>query len=210
VRVATPSRRYEQRARARAAEETRRRILDAAYGRLREAPAEPLAVDRIAQEAGVARSTVYADFGSRAGLLDAVGRDLVERAGVAELLEAVRVPDAREHLRGGIAAGARMFAAERDVFRALHALRHLDPDAVGAAISRSEEERARGMARLVRRLARQSRLRDGLSRRRAADTLWVLTGFEAFDTLYTGRGRPLDEVIADLTEMAERAVLAAP
>ena len=62
---------YEQRQRAEAAEQTRRRILDAVIERLRKAPAEPVSVDRIAEMAGVARSTVYAIFGSRAGLFDA-------------------------------------------------------------------------------------------------------------------------------------------
>ena len=73
---------YEQRLRARSAEETRRRILDAVYERLREAPAEPVSVERVARMAGVARSTVYLVFGSRAGLFDALGDDLLRQDGV--------------------------------------------------------------------------------------------------------------------------------
>ena len=60
-------RKYEQRVRAEAADETRRRILDAVYERLRAAPSEPVALDRVARRAGVARSTVYLIFGSRGG-----------------------------------------------------------------------------------------------------------------------------------------------
>src|SRR6187402_2306446 len=97
-------RRYEQRQRAEAAERTRQRIVDAVVQRLREAPAEPVSIEQIATMAGVARSTVYAIFGSRAGLFDAVGLDSAERAGYANLLEAVRHPDASEHLRGGVRA----------------------------------------------------------------------------------------------------------
>ena len=53
------TRQYEQRARAEESERTRMRIIDAVFERLRDAPAEPVAVDRIATMAGVARSTVY-------------------------------------------------------------------------------------------------------------------------------------------------------
>jgi hypothetical protein len=51
-------------------------------------------------------------------------------------VDAVADPDARRHLRGGIAAGVRVFAAHRDVFRALFSMAVLDADAVGGAISR--------------------------------------------------------------------------
>ena len=43
--VTVATRRYEQRLRAQAAEETRRRVLDAVYEGLREAPARPVSVD---------------------------------------------------------------------------------------------------------------------------------------------------------------------
>ena len=74
-------RRYEQRLRAEAAEETRRRILDALYDRLREAPADPVSVDEVARIARVARSTVYLVFGSRSGLFDALTEHLFQGAG---------------------------------------------------------------------------------------------------------------------------------
>ena len=76
------TRRYEQRLRAQMADETRRRVLDAVYDELHATPAQPVSVDRIAQAAGVARSTVYVIFGSRAGLFDAFTADLLERGGI--------------------------------------------------------------------------------------------------------------------------------
>ena len=200
------TRRYEQRLRAQSAEETRRRILDAAYDRLREAPSQPLNVDRVARIAGVARSTVYLVFGSRAGLFDALREDLVERSGLSRLVEAVQHPDARQHLRGGIRAGAEMFAADRDVFRALTSMSALDDEAVGGAMRRGEAIRARGMARLAGRLDEQGVLLPGVTAERAADALWMLTSFDAFDQLYTGRGLSLDEVVGVLTETAERSL----
>jgi AcrR family transcriptional regulator len=200
------SRKYEQRLRAEGAEQTRRRILDAMYERLREAPSEPVSVDHVARMAGVARSTVYVIFGSRAGLFDALGADLLERGGLERLVEAVADPDARESMRGGLRTGAEMFAGNRDVLRALHSMAQLDEGAVGGAIQRIEERRARGMIRLARRLARQKALRPDVDTKFAAHLLWVLASFDTFDALYTDRGLSVDEVGDILVATAERSL----
>ncbi len=206
--VTMATRRYEQRLRAQLADETRRRVLDAVYDELHAAPAQPVSVDRIAQTAGVARSTVYVIFGSRAGLFDAFTADLLERGGIQRVLDAVADPDPRVHLRDGITGGVHTFAAHRDVFRALISMAALDPEAVGGAMQRSEERRAKGMIRLARRLARNGLLREGLSAKKAADQLWVLTSFDAFDLLYDGRGLSANEVARVLVSVAERSILA--
>lgn len=200
-------RRYEQRLRAESADDTRRRILAAVETRLREAPTEPLALDQVATAARVARSTIYTVFGSRAGLLDAFAEDLWTRSGVAELTAAVQTTDAREHLRGGIDAASRMFAAERDVYRALFSMAQLDPAAVGQAVRRMNDERAGGMAHLVARLRADDVLRDDVSDTEAERVLWMVTSFESFDTLYTGRELPISEVIELLVRVAERSLL---
>ena len=201
------TRRYEQRARAEDAEKTRRRIVDAALERLRDAPSEPVSMERIATMAGVARSTVYAIFGSRAGLFDAVGQDLGERLGYRRLVEASHNPDAREALRGGIRAASEMLAASRDSYRTLHSMAKLDPEAVGGAVHRWEEERAAAMARNARGLGEQGVLRPGVGVDEANDILWVLTSFESFDLLYSGRGLALDTVVERLADTAERTLM---
>src|SRR6476659_5910832 len=153
------TRRYEQRQRAEDAEKTRRRIVDAVLERLRAAPAEPVAIEKIAAMAGVARSTVYAIFGSRAGLFDAVGAHLQERTGYRRLVEASHRPDAREALRGGLRAASEMLAAQRDTWRVLRSMAQLDQDAVGGSVQRWEDERAAAMARISQRLHEQGHLR---------------------------------------------------
>jgi len=200
------TRRYEQRLRAEAAEETRRRILDAVYQRLRDAPSQPVSVDQVARMAGVARSTVYLIFGSRAGLFDALATDLWQRSGFERVVQAVAHPDAREHLRDGIRGGVQTFAAYRDVYRALFSMAQLDAEAVGGAIQRIEDNRAGGMAYLARRLAEQDVLRPDVTADEAADLLWVLTSFDGFDLLYTGRGLSADEVSQILVNAAERSL----
>ena len=62
------------------------------------------------------------------------------------------------------------------------------------------------MARLAGRLREQDVLRPDVTAEEAAHVLWVLTSFDAFDLLYTGRGLPEEEVARLLGETAERSV----
>jgi AcrR family transcriptional regulator len=199
-------RKYEQRQRAEAAEETRRRILDAVYERLTEAPTQAVSIDQVARMAKVARSTVYLIFGSRDGLFDAVARDLFDRGGFDRIVEAVAHPDPRETVRNGIRGSTHMFAAHRDVFRALVSMAQLDPQAVGGTVDRADRNRAAGMAALAQRLADQDELRGGVTVDAAANLLWILTSFDAYDLLATGRGLSADEAADLLIETAERTL----
>jgi AcrR family transcriptional regulator len=206
--VTVAARRYEQRLRAESAAETRRRILDALYERLREAPADPISVDEVARLARVARSTVYLVFGSRSGLFDALTEQLFQGAGYDRLLEAVRHPDARETLRGGLEGGVDMYAAHHDVFRVLHSMAKLDPEGVGQALARSEARRSAGMAWLAGRLAEQDLLRPDVTPEAAAHVIWLLASFDAYDVLATARGLGSQEIADVLVDMAERTLLA--
>ena len=198
---------YQQRLRAESAAETRERILDALYDRLREAPAEPISVDEIARRARVARSTVYLVFGSRSGVFDALTDRLLVGAGLDRIQEAVRHPDARETLRGGLAGGVDMYAAHHGVFRVLSAMAKLDPEGVGHALARSEVRRAEGMSWVAGRLAEQDALRPGITPERAADVIWLLASFEAYDSLASGRGLSPSATAELLDETAVLALL---
>ena len=200
------TRQYEQRRRAEAAEETRRRILDAAVARLRSAPSRPVGVDAVASDAGVSRSTVYLAFGSRAGLFDAVAADTLQRAGHRRLVEAVAHPDARQALLGGLRAGTAMNAADPDVFRALFSMSALGEDVTGGTIRRWERTRGVGVTRLARRLGEQGVLRPDVDDQEAADLLWVLTSFEAYDLLRARRGLDAAEIADALMAAAERGL----
>jgi AcrR family transcriptional regulator len=203
------TRKYQQRLRADAAEDTRRRILDAVYQRLCEAPTEPVGIERVAAMAEVSRSTVYLVFGSRAGLFDALGDDLRGRGGFDRIADAAGNPDARESLRESIRASAPIFAEHREVLRVLYSMAQLDPESVGGAVQRMGEARASGMAWHAHRLAEQHALRADVTAVDAAHLLWAVTGFEFFDQLYTGRALPVDQVADLMVAAAERAVLEA-
>jgi AcrR family transcriptional regulator len=173
------------------------RIIEAVFERLRRR--QPVAVDQIARDAKVARSTVYAVFGSRAGLFDAVGRELADRSGYARLVEAKYQADVRDQLRAGVKAACEMFAANRDIYRALRSV---------AELKGMDDERANAMRRIARLLKEQNVLRRDLSPKDAEHILWMLTSFESFDELYTGRGLSTRRTIKLLIETAENALYA--
>lgn len=200
------TRKYEQRLRAEAAEQTRRRILDAVGQQLRGSPTEPLSLDKVAQAARVSRSTIYTGFGSRAGLLDAFIVDLWERTGLQELSDAVETPDSRAHLRNAIEAASRMKASELDIYRALHAMARLDPASAGGALATMERDRLGGVEHLARRLAEDGELRADVDLDFAVDVLWTVTSFESLDLLIAGRGLTVDEAIERLAVTAERSL----
>jgi AcrR family transcriptional regulator len=200
-------RKYHQSLRAESAERTRERILDGLASRLRAQPSSPVSVESVAEDAGVARSTIYTVFGDRAGLYDALARHLVQRSPYDRLIEATRLPDPRETIREGFRVGVEMFAADREIWRAMYSLARLRDPAISEAIARIEQERAGGMAGLARRLAARGYLRDGLGATRASHLLWVLTSFDTFDLLYTDRKQDLAAVTDLLVETAERTLL---
>jgi AcrR family transcriptional regulator len=201
------SRRYVQRARAEAARQTRGQVLEAARAALLAEGRLELSVGEIAASAGVARSTVYAAFGSRAGLLSALADDTLQRAGLDAVIAEYRQPDAVTALERSLAASCRMYAAEHRVFARLLVLARIDPDAA-APIARSQADRAAGMSDLARRLEAQGGLRAGIIPERAADVLWLLTGFWTFDELFVGRGLAAEACTDVLLEIARATVLA--
>ena len=182
-------------------------MLDATRDRLRAAPTEPLSLEAVAAAAGVARSTIYLIFGSRAGLFEALVNDLIERGGMAQLVDAVADPDVHEHLRRGLRAGLALFAEERDLCRVLFSMSQLDPDAVGGAVARWENERKGGISYLARRLGEHGVLASHLTVEDAISWLWVLTSFESFDSLVSGRRLSPTNAIEFLAVQAERSLL---
>jgi AcrR family transcriptional regulator len=201
-----PRRKYDQRLRAESAAQTRRRILDAVGSRLRDAPTETVSMDKVADLAGVSRSTIYVVFGSRSGLFDAFTMDLVDRTGMPELARAVTADDPREHLRGSVLAACRMLAADLEIYRVLSSMSRMDPDAVGGAMQRMGERRRGGLEYLARRLADAAILRDDVTVERAVDLLWTLSSIEALDQLITDRGMSADDAADLLATTAERAL----
>jgi AcrR family transcriptional regulator len=165
-----------------------------------------VSVDEIARLAGVARSTIYLTFGSRAGLFHALFDEVLRGNAYRDLIEAVYHPDPLTMLREGILATMRMYAEHADVQRVFYRMATLEPDAAPFPPGRAEDDRRGGMERLARTLAEHGLLRADITVEDATHMLWLLTSFDAFDQLHTGRGLTVDKTAELLTAMAERSV----
>jgi AcrR family transcriptional regulator len=178
--------------------EVRRRILDAAREQLRTADSYPgFTIDAVARRADVARATIYYQFGSKAGLLEAVCDDLAEVGGMADLARVFTSPAPDAAIRGFITAFAGFWAADRVVMRRLRALAALDPD-VGAVIAARDQRRREGLTVLVTRLP----VGTGLEAGQAVQILYAFTSFETFDTL-AGPDRDLAAAVPLITRLAD-------
>ena len=189
-------------------EAARQQVLDAARGLLGGTDRyTAFTVDAVARQADVARATVYYQFGSKAGLLEALCDYLAELGGMSGLAEAFTEPDPRQALRRFVACFGQFWAADRPAMRRLRALALLDPD-VGAVVAARDQRRHQGLAVLVGRLAGTSLTRTsmtGTEADRAVRVLVTLTSFETFDTL-AGPDRDITAAGPDIVRLCEVAL----
>jgi AcrR family transcriptional regulator len=205
VKKSIPRRSYNQKARAEAAAETRRRIIDVTREQLARAPLENVGLPEIAAAAGVARSTVYTIFGSREGLMVAVAEDLLERGGFARIGMALRGPEVVRAFEISIDVAMELYSQEHAVGQALLSLSAVDRDASSAA-ARLNFGRREGMKKLAQRMHDQGVLRDDVRVDEAADILWIVTSFETFEQLYRGRGLSPKQVGERLMAITRRTL----
>ena len=189
-------------------EAARQQVLDTARGLLGGTDRyTAFTVDAVARQADVARATVYYQFGSKAGLLEALCDYLAELGGMSGLAEAFTEPDPRQALRRFVACFGQFWAADRPAMRRLRALALLDPD-VGAVITARDQRRHQGLTVLAGRLAGTSLAgtsMTGAEADRAVRVLVALTSFETFDTL-AGPDRDLADALPMVTSLAEAAL----
>src|SRR5438046_1401708 len=108
------------------ADETRSRILNAAREQLEKEAS--FSIDAVARRADVARMTVYYQFGSRRGLLEALFDDLAAGGGIPQLPSAFQEPDPMLALDRLIEIFAHFWSSARVVHRRLRAIAVLDPE----------------------------------------------------------------------------------
>lgn len=204
--MGTRTYRLEQRATGIA--DTRQKVVAAARALFLTAGFHRVSIEAIAAHAGVGRTTVFQQFGSRSGLLAALEQETRARAGVEELWHKLGDPDALQALHAAFGMGCRVWAAEAEMFRGLFALAAIDPE-MQAIVADQAARRRQLIDALALRLQRQRRLRPGVTRRCAADLLWLLTSFQSFDTLHAARGS-LREVTRLLLGQAAAFVELAP
>ncbi len=181
-----------------AADETRARILAAARDQL--AKETSFSIDAVARRADVARMTVYYQFGSKRGLLEALFDLLAARGGLNQLPSAFQQPDPKVALERLIEIFARFWSSDRLVLRRLRAMAALDPELDQVLRQRSEWLR-NGLRVIVSRLPA-----GGAPVAETVDLLFALTSFENFDVLAGPDRTP--EKVAPLVRRAAAAIVA--
>jgi AcrR family transcriptional regulator len=191
-----------------AADQTRRRIVAGARELLADesGPAD-FTVEAVARQAGVARMTVYYQFHSKRGLLEALFDDLANRGLMPHLQPIFHEPDAKRALDGLIAAFGAFWASDRIVLRRARALAALDAE-IAASVRARDELRRGHLRKILGRLHEQKGPAPATAFPSTVDVLHMLTSFETFDALL-GSERSLEDTTRIVGQLAA-AVLEPP
>src|SRR4051794_9576905 len=179
-----PPRPYVSPNRDAAAAAARARVVDAAGRVLREADTiASFTLDAVAKAAGVTRLTIYNQFGSRRGLLEAVFDDLTRQGGLRSLAEALTMAP-----RAGLDRLIEIFCEfwGRDpAMRRLQEKTAVDPDFAQAVVERNERRR-KLIGAMVGRLSQAGWTSAG-NPEDVVDLLFALTSHAMFEMLRVGR-----------------------
>jgi AcrR family transcriptional regulator len=197
---------YQPVERQRGVDAGRERIVNAACELLDAAGEEAFSIDAVAKRAGVARMTIYNQFESKAGLLEAIFDRLAQRGAFGEMADLFRERrDPLEALDAFVALFGRFWTDNRRVHRRLRSAAMDDPDLAGALMARNERRR-QGLTELVRRLGPSHTA--PVPAGELVNVLFVLLSFQTFDAL-AGEGRTPKE-ITPLVQRLVRLAIGAP
>jgi AcrR family transcriptional regulator len=183
-----------------ASDETRARIVAAARILLGDKNQSPFSLDAVAREAGVTRLTVYNQFESKQGLLEAVFDDIAKRGGLLELPAVFAEADADDALRRFVSVFCCFWATHRAVMPRFQALIKLD-DEIATSLKQRTERRRQALTVLVKRLIPDvEKVNIDL-----VDILFALTGFEMFEALAV-RNRSAKSVEVLIQALVQEAV----
>lgn len=169
-----------------ATELTRARIIDASRRLL--ADPEGVAaftVEAVAREASVARMTVYYQFASKGGLLDALYDDLAARGLVPALQPVFNAGDPQTMFHRLVEAFSSFWEGDRIITRRLRALAWLDP-VIEEGIRTRDSWRRGHFTRAIEGIGGRD-LPDA-EREDLLDVVLAATSFETFDQLAETRG----------------------
>ena len=198
-------RRYQLGKRQEQIDESRQRVIDAARSLLAQADSyRSFTVEAVAKQADVAKATVYYQFGSKTGLLEALCDALAAAGGMSGMSAAFTDPDPAAGLGTLVGVFARFWAEDRGVMRRLRALAALDPE-VGAVIASRDQRRRSALEAIVGRLLDDPEHSRSPGREQLVRTLGMLTSFETFDTL-AGPDQPLAEATSEVLRLIEAAL----
>ncbi|QQN63326.1 TetR/AcrR family transcriptional regulator [Bradyrhizobium diazoefficiens] len=175
-----PKRNYVSSVRASAAAETRERIIAAGAKLLRkDASIVNFSLEMVAKAAGVTRLTVYNQFGSRRGLLEAVFDDIAREGGLFELAEVMTMADPRAALDRVVAIFC-AFWSHDPAIGGLNQAVATDPEFGDSLVERNERRREL-LTALVSRIAGKPAAKHAVQD--AVDLIFVLTSYPSFAAL---------------------------
>ena len=184
-----------------ASEQTRSRVQHAARALLMESTSfSGFSIEAVARRADVARMTIYHQFSSKIGLLEAICDSLAVAGEMEQLASAFRQPDPREGLDEYIRIFGHFWEADRPVTRRLRGLATLDPD-FEQVIQARDERRRKGLRVLVQRIVGEQDHADPEALDEKVTLLFALLSFECFEAL-AGPTRRLEEVVPLVCRLA--------
>ncbi|OSZ65199.1 hypothetical protein CAP40_14080 [Sphingomonas sp. IBVSS2] len=179
------------------AAETRARLVAAALAILREPGGHLLSLDAVAKAAGVTRLTVYNQFGSRNGLLEAAFDAVAERGNLASLADAMAMPEPRAALARVVRIFCDFWMAH-DGLGGIFAAAAMDAELGAALAARNARRRA-----LLGVLVDRQGVAMGQAKVDLVDLLFTLTSFATFSSL-RGEQRDGAAVCALLVPLCDR------
>ena len=186
-------------------QQTRERIIEAARALLTtSAGITSFSIDAVARQANVARMTVYYQFGSKVGLLEAICDTLAANGGITQLANVFQLADPHVMLAEYIRLFSKFWDTERLLSRRLRGLAALDPE-FEQVIRARDERRRKGAEILVQRLTTHPARLTPDARQQLIDLLLTLTSFETFDTL-AGPARTCADVAPLVLRLTEKAL----
>jgi AcrR family transcriptional regulator len=179
-----PKRHYVSSVRAAAAAEKRDRVIDAATRWLREnVSIATFSLDAVAKAAGVTRLTVYHQFGSRRGLLEAVFDEIARQGGLSRIEQAMAITDPRAALDRLVEIFCHFWNWDAAIGRLQQAM-SIDPEFAEALMERNQRRR-KALEILVARLG--GRNASPAARQDAVDMIFALTSYPMYATLRGNR-----------------------
>jgi AcrR family transcriptional regulator len=205
-------RRYNAERRQEAAQQTRRRIVEAAGELFIERGYVATTMAMIAERAEVALDTVYAAAGTKPQLLRLLVEATMAAADGPDAGEDVAAiaaePDVAGKLAIYAAAICRIQQHLAPLYRVLRSATPLHPE-LGQLWDAFSQRRAATMPHLVEHLVRCGGLAAARDPATTADTLWMLTSAEVYDLLVGQRGWPPARYESWLADSARRFVVGA-
>lgn len=207
-------REYDSTRRQAQADETRRRILEAARKTFMERGYAGATAEAIAAEAGVSAQTIYAIFKNKKKLLVSLmnvspATGIEDPTPMAERPSVQAVAEERDRPRQ-LQMFARVVANNLDQVSGIYEIMidaaKTEPD-FDRILQKMNRQRLENMTLAIQHFAANGPFRDNVSEIYARETVWLLTSSEAFLLLTRGRGWSKEDYAHWLADMLTQALL---